>query len=508
MTSQGDELPSKQGDAPKESIDEQVQKPVDDLTQDEEMAIALHNYIPDTAEEKRLVRKIDFILLPCLWWMYVLAYLDRGNIANANAAGMSEDLKMVDNDYSLLVYLFFIGYFLCEVPSNMIMNKCRPSLYLPTIVWVWGCVVIALSQSKSYEGFLAGRFFLGCIEAGLFPGAIFLLTCWYTKKEIGKRFCIFYTSGCIAPALGGIMAGAIIKGLEGAQGIPGWRWLLIVEGALTVVCGFGLYFVLPDYPHNARFFTAEQRRLAHVRILFDRQLTVHATSRRMTSWQAFKAVVADGKTWFFLIAYSIIIMGMSISYFVPTILKTMGYTNVTAQWMTVPIWITGAVSQLAFSWTSDKTQDRRWHSVGLYGLAAVACLVSVLVGGAVPKYVMMCFLVAGLYTGLPLMLNWTSESIPFPDQKRSIAIAFVNSFGHLAIIYGSYLWPSTNAPRHILGFATLTASCGGGALLAVAAPWIFKLLPKEPVTKAEREILALQTQGGQVAEMNEDAAKN
>ena len=91
-------------------------------------------------------------------------------------------------DYSLLVYLFFVGYFLCEVPSNMIMNKCRPSIYLPTIVWVWDCIVIALSQAKNYNGFLAGRFFLGCIEAGLFPGAIYLLTCWYTKKEIGKHY--------------------------------------------------------------------------------------------------------------------------------------------------------------------------------------------------------------------------------------------------------------------------------------------------------------------------------
>ncbi|KAI1023903.1 hypothetical protein LB504_005045 [Fusarium proliferatum] len=439
-------MESKHGDKPvsqqrvsKDLADGEIVKPGDALADDEELTIAMANYIPDTAEERRLVRKIDFTLLPCLWWMYVLAYLDRGNITL---------------DYSLLVYLFFVGYFLCEVPSNMIMNKCRPSIYLPTIVWVWGCIVIALSQAKNYNGFLVGRFFLGCIEAGLFPGTIYLLTCWYTKKEIGKRFCIFYTSGCIAPALGGIMAGAIVKGLEGVRGIPGWRWLFIVEGALT-------------------------RRLALIRILVDRQVSVGSTTRRMTSWQAFKAVVTDGKTWFFLIAFSIIILGMSISYFVPTILKTRGYTKVTAQWMTVPIWITGAVY-------------RRWHSCGLYGLAAVACIISAFVHSAIAKYVMMCLLVAGLYTGLPLMLNWTSESIPFPDQKRSIAIAFVSSFGHLAIIYGSYLWPSTNAPQHLVGFATLTATCGFGCVIAIVAPWYFGLLPKEPVTKAERELVALQ----------------
>lgn len=238
-----------------------------------------------------------------------------------------------------------------------------------------------------------------------------------------------------------------------------------------------------------------------MRILFDRQLTVTATTRKLTSWEAFKAVVADGKTWFFLVSYSIIILGMSISYFVPSILRGMGYTSVTAQWMTVPIWITGAVFQLALSWTSDRTQDRRWHTVGLFALSTATCLVSALVSSQVAKYVMMCFLVAGLYTGLPLMLNWTSEMIPFPDQKRSIAIAMVNSFGHLAIIYGSYAWPSTNAPQHLMGFSIITAACGLGAVLAIAAPWIFKLLPKEPATKAEREVLALHR--AQMAEVEE-----
>lgn len=101
---------------------------------------------------------------------------------------------------------------------------------------------------------------------------------------------------------------------------------------------------------------------------------------------------------------------------------------------------------------------------------------------------MMCLLVAGLYTGLPLILNWASESIPFPDQKRSVAIAFINSFGHLAIIYGSYLWPSTNAPQHLLGFATVAAVCALGAIIAALFPFMVKLLPKQPGTMAERKL--------------------
>lgn len=264
--------------------------------------------------------------------------------------------------------------------------------------------------------------------------------------------------------------------------------LFIVEGIITVVCGFALYFVLPDFPLNSRFLTPAQRQLAHVRILADRSLTVHAVSKPLTSWQAFKAVVCDFKTWYFVIIYSVIIMGMSISYFVPSILRNMGYTSVTAQWMTVPIWITGTVAQLSLSYSSDKTQDRRWHNTGLYGLCVVASIVSAAISNTVGKYVMMCFLVAGLYTALPLVLNWASESIPFPDQKRSVAIAFINCTGHLAIIYGSYLWPSYNAPQHVLGWAVTAASCFLAVLLCFVYPFIVKAMPTGPATKAEREL--------------------
>lgn len=128
---------------------------------------------------------------------------------------------------------------------------------------------------------------------------------------------------------------------------------------------------------------------------------------------------------------------------------------------------------------------------GLFDLSGAASIVSAFVSIVVAKYVMMCCLVMGLYTGLPLVLNWTSETIPFPDQKLSVAIAFFNPFGHLAIIYGSYLWPSTSAPQHMIGFEPLTATCSFGALLGITEPYISKALPHEATTRAEHEILAM-----------------
>ncbi|KAM0418713.1 hypothetical protein ACHAPT_012311 [Fusarium lateritium] len=458
--------------------------------EDAEIVAALQCYVPETAEEKRLVRKADMVLLPLLWWMYILAYLDRGNIANANAAGMSEDLGLNENQYSLLVSLFFVAYVLFEVPSNMLLMKIKPSIYLPTICVIWGSVIIGMSQSKNPSSFLAGRFFLGAIEAGLFPGALFLLTCWYTKKEVGKRFCIFYTSGCVAPALGGIMAGAVISRLEGARGIPGWRWLLLIEGVVTVACGFGLYFVLPDYPRNSKMLTPEQRLLGHVRILHDQSASVQPEEDNLTPFQAVAATLRDGRTWLFLVLYTCNILGLTISYFIPTMLKGLGYTSVTAQWMTVPIWACGAVFQLFWSWTSDKTQDRRWHITGLLSISALSCLIAIVVRNNTVKYVMMCFLIGGMFTTVPLILNWTSEVMARPERKRSVAIAFVNSFGHTSYIYGSYLWPASEGPRNLKGFAASNAVLGTAAILAAVLPIIFKYLPgknEEPVQRRDPE---------------------
>ncbi|KAH6880030.1 major facilitator superfamily domain-containing protein [Thelonectria olida] len=466
---------------------------------DAELAVALKNYVPDTPEERRLVRKIDMVLLPCLWWMYILAYLDKGNIANANAAGLSEDLGLTDNEYSLFISVFFVGYFIFEVPSNLVMVKIRPSIYLSTIVFCWGCIVSGMSQSKTLRGFLVGRFFLGCVEAGMFPGALFVLTCWYTKKEVGKRFCVFFTSGCVAPALGGIMAGAIIRSLDGVRGMPGWRWLLLIEGLITVFCSGCLFFLIPDYPRNSRRFTAEQRQLAQIRMMYDRNINVTLDHSTLTSRQALLAVLADWKTWVFLVLYNLNGTCTTITYFIPTILKTLGYTKVSAQWMTVPIYITGAISMLVFSYTSDKTQDRRWHLTFLHLVPVAACFVSLFVSNTVVKYVMMCLFIGGLYTALPLILNWASECISFPTKKRSVAIAFINSFCNLSMIYGSYLWPSADAPRHVIGFATMASLCGTAALVSLSMPLLFRFLPKQPATKAERDILAQGSRDSEVS---------
>ncbi|KAK1521071.1 allantoate permease [Colletotrichum abscissum] len=457
---------------------------------DLELEQALANYVPDSPEEKALVRKLDLYMGPTLWFMYILAYIDRQNIGNAKVAGMEADLKLTDDQYAMLLSIFFIGYLVCEVPSNMLLTRSRPSYYLPGIMIVWGTVCSVMSVVKNYEGMLALRFFLGCIEAGFFPGVLYVMTCWYKKAEIGKRFSIFYTASVCSGAVSGLLAGAITGNMEGVRGMRGWRWLYLIEGVCTVGFAVIFKFVLLDFPETTKRFSLEERQLAVVRMIHDRQTTAARHGQRLTHWQSLKAALADPRTYIFVVLFTMDLGSCTISYFIPTIVKQMGYTSVMAQYMTIPIWMVGAVFLLVLSYTADKTRDRRWHITGCMCLSFICTLVCVTVSNPKVVYAMLCFYIAGLYTALPLMLNWTSEVISLPAEKRAVVVALVNSVGNLSAVYGSRLWPSSDGPRFVKGFAVTGAFTGFGTILAALIPVIFSYLPKEGNTKAEKEILA------------------
>lgn len=302
------------------------------------------------------------------------------------------------------------------------------------------------------------------------------------------------------------MAGAIISGLDGRLGMPGWqvlrsvigavltlsrRWLFLIEGILTVAFAGIFLFVLIDYPNNTRrFFSAEERQLAYVRILHDRQTSVVQHKKKLTSLQSVWAVLADPRSWAFLVLYIMNSTSTSISYFVPVTLRTMGYTAVTAQWMTVPIWISGAIIMVILSTSSDYFRDRRWHTAVALGIAFICSCVCLTTTAGIIRYAMLCFYIGGLYTAIAQILNWTSEEMALPDQKRSVALAFINSWGNLSIIWGSRLWPSAQSPGYRLGFSTVAAMTGVGTIMAIVMPFGFRMLPKTPMTRAERELMA------------------
>ncbi|KAJ9636378.1 hypothetical protein H2201_003544 [Coniosporium apollinis] len=456
--------------------------------QDAELAEALRNYVPGSDAEKKLVRKIDWALMPILWIMYILNYVDRTNIGNAKIAGMDTDLNLNDTRYAWVLSIFFFGYLIMEVPSNMILSRSRPSLYLPGIMFVWGALSAAMAAANGYSALLAFRFILGCIESGFFPGVLFLLSTWYKSTELGKRFAIFYTAAVISGAFGGVLAGAITSHLDGAHGIAGWRWLFIVEGVATVGVAVIAVFILLDFPATSKRLTLEERQLAVVRILKDGIDSGSADKTlRLSHWDAFVAAISDPRTYVFLVLFVLDVGAGTISYFIPTITKTLGYSSVMAQYMTVPIYAVAAVFLNILAYSADRNNERRWHITGALAVGFGAAVVCAATQNPVARYVMVCFVAAGIWSALPLILTWTSTTISLPAEKRAIVLALVNAFGNFSSVYGSRIWPTSTAPAYTMGFAVTAGFLGLGMLLAIALPWYVQYVPRTG-TKAEREL--------------------
>ncbi|KAL2823571.1 major facilitator superfamily domain-containing protein [Aspergillus cavernicola] len=477
--------------------DPPLPKPIATNGEFDEIDALLADYVPNTELEKRLVKKVDMYMMPTLWLMCVLAYVDRNNIGNARAAGMGDDLDLTSSRYAMLITVFFIAYVILEVPSNLILARVRPSWYLAAIMIAWGVVVAAMSQVKTYEGILVARFFLGLIEAGFMPGVMFVMSCWYKKEEIGKRFSIFFTALCIAGAVSGLLSGAIISGLDDSAGMTGWRWLFLLEGVITICVAFICKFILLDYPATSSRLTPEERQMAVVRILYDKK-QISQPTKRLNPLQALHAAVVDVRTYFFTVLYLLDNGVATISYFIPTVVGDMGYSGVTAQWMTVPIWIVATIFLVLISLSSDRTQDRQWHIVFGLTLATIAGIIIVTVKHTATRYAFICFYVSGVYCAFPLILIWTSETIPLPLEKRAVAIALVNGLGDLAALYGSRMWPTSDAPDYKPGFVAMIVMCAAGGVIAACMPFLLRFLPQF-TTKAERELTAIEGRPAEAA---------
>ena len=248
--------------------------------------------------ERRLVRKIDYRLLPMIVIMYIMNYLDRNNIASARLAGLQTDLNLDDTSYQTAVSILFVGYLLMQVPSNLLLNKIgKPAWYLPGAMVVWGTISAATSAAQSYGGLLAIRFFLGFVEAAYFPGCLYYLSCWYTRKELSFRSAVLYSGSLLSGAFSGLIAAGILNNLNGARGIAAWRWLFIIEGAVTIFIAFIAIFILPNLPRTTLWLTEEERELAVWRLDEDIGEDDWTGSQAQTFGHGFKLAMADVKTW-------------------------------------------------------------------------------------------------------------------------------------------------------------------------------------------------------------------
>ncbi|KAJ4410346.1 hypothetical protein N0V82_009250 [Gnomoniopsis sp. IMI 355080] len=399
-------------------------------------------------KERALLKKIDYRLIPCVWFMYLLSYLDRSNIGNAYTGGMGTDLNMSSDDYSVVLLVFFISYVLFEAPSNMILTR--------TLMFIWGCLSMCFAAAHSWRVLAGLRFLLGILEASFAPGVLFLLSAWYRKSELGRRYSLYYTAVALSGMFGGLIAGGLLQRLNGTHGLSGWRWLFIVEGAGTCVVAIVSFFVLPDFPSTTRWLTPEERTLASLRLARD-SLGDTQGGEDTSHTKALKMALTDWRTWAFVVTYMATTGSQTIQYFIPELVKALGYTGFEVQYYTAPIYVCAFVAILAFCFSSDYFEERAFHLAAASALAIVSFAIILGVLNATGRYVLLCFGVAGVYAACPLVSIYVSNAIPHPSEKRAIVQAVVNALGNSASIYGSFLFPSGASDHNRMGFGVTMA---------------------------------------------------
>ncbi|KZT70959.1 MFS general substrate transporter [Daedalea quercina L-15889] len=410
--------------------------------------------------ERKLVRKLDSRLLPILTILYLLSFLDRSNIGNAKLDGLTTDLKMTQADYLNALTLYFLGYVLFEIPSNIVLKRLTPRIWLPTLMVVWGIVSTLMGVVHNYAGLLAVRFFLGATEAGLFPGVVYYLSCWYKRKEQHFRISIFFSAASLAGAFGGVLAYAIGK-MNGIGHKSGWSWIFIIEGLLTIVIATLSYPLVHNYPDTVSFLSPEERTLLHDRLRDDND----ALSGETFQWHYAKKTFEDAAVWLYCLCF----VGCSLplytlSLFLPTIIADLGYTAAEAQLLTVPPYFVATVLTFSAAWGSHYINRRAPFIIGGAVLAIIGYIILIASATTGVQYFATFLCAGGIYPATAITLSWPANNVS-GQLKRAVACALQISIGNgLGAIVGTQLY--RYGPRFYLGHGF---SIGYLVLVSVAA---------------------------------------
>jgi nitrate/nitrite transporter NarK len=386
----------------------------------------------DSDFERDTYRRVSARLVPYLFLCYTLAYIDRVNVGFAKLQ-MQQDLGLSERVYGLGAGLFFIGYFLFEVPSNILLEKIGARIWIARIMIAWGIISAATMFVRSETSFYVLRFLLGVAEAGFFPGIIMYLTYWYTRRHRAGVVAGFMAAIAIAGALGGALSGWILASLSGAWGLKGWQWVYLIEGVPSVIVGIVTLWYLDDGPQKASWLSPEQRVLLLCRIAEEEQ-TKHYAGAHHRLVDAFK----DGKVWILcFVSFGFLIGLYGLSFWLPQVV----HESITREPFRIGLiaalpWAFGAVVMNAWARHSDRSGERRWHIALAAVLAAVAFAIGSLPGlPAVARIGALAVATAGILSAI--VTFWAVPPSMLSGTAAAAGIAWINSCGNL----GGYVSP-------------------------------------------------------------------
>ncbi|KAF9234654.1 MFS general substrate transporter [Melanogaster broomeanus] len=410
-----------------------------------------------TAEqEAKLWRRIDLRLIPIITLMYLLSFMDRGNIGNAKLDGLVTQLNLTGNKYNIALLMYFIPYSLLEFPSNLVIQVIRPSRWLPAIMVLWGLAMMFMGFVKTYHQLVGVRVCLGAAEAGFYPGVAYYLTLWYPKYMYQYRIAMFSGAATLAGAFSGLLAYAI-NFMNGDGGLEGWSWIFILEGLLTILIALTAAFVMVDYPSTAKFLTTEERSFVIERRQRDAGLDEEDNAAQQV-WAAF----TDWQVWALaLIAFSMGAPLYGITYFLPTIIYDFGYSTAVSQLLTIPPYVLATTSLLTTAYFSDKLKLRSPFILAAQLTSLVGYIINISDAPSGVKYFGTYLCVIGTYTSIPGSVSWLvvfrfSRILVLANNlggryKRAVGMALQIAVGNLGGAVACIIFRTQDEPRYLLG---------------------------------------------------------
>lgn len=437
--------------------------------------------------EKRLLRKVD-LRMSILVLMYVLNYIDRSNVAVARLRGFEKSLHLEGAEYPTVLSIFFVGYILMMIPSNMFLNSIeRPSIYLPLCAIAWGAICVLTGLARNFAGILMCRFFLGFVEGSFFPGALLTLSAWYKHDELGLRSCVLFCGVLLSTAFGTLMATGILEGMEGTLGLSAWRWLFFIDGLLTVALAIPAIFILPDFPGHPsvhKWLSQDEFSLALQRKTEDVQ-GLHEDGSNHSQLSGFFLALRDWKVWWLALAMACFQVSISFHQFIPTLTQTLGYGRITTILLCSPPSFAAAFFAILFSRHSDHTRQRFPYIVisMLLGLSGYVISMCTMNKGARYFSIFLMDLTPGAYV---TFLAWISNCFPYPASKRAVALGLISGFSQVGAIAASYVFPIRWGPQYRNSFGISIAA----VLVTIAMCFIHRMHLCSLNEKAEKEALA------------------
>ncbi|THH32727.1 hypothetical protein EUX98_g1476 [Antrodiella citrinella] len=453
----------------------------------------------EKAMTRRVLWKLDLRVLPplaLLWLANFIVRPDRTNVGNARIAGLEKDTHLVGNQFNICLAVFYVSYILVELPSNLILKKMKPSRWLPFLVAIWGTVTTLTGVVHNFSGLLAIRFFLGLCEGGLLPGIMLYLSTLYKRHELQQRVGIFYASASLSGAFGGLLASAILK-MDGIGGLPGWKWIFILEGIATVLIAVIAACIMPADLASAKFFTEEEREFILARFraadVISASIPLSEPAEKINvdeekgsdirteakpvqsavvyhedekfEWREVIRGVLDVQTWLTAFSYMGIIISLySFSLFLPTIVSGLGYAGEEAQLHTVPPYVPAVVLTVLVSIAGDKLKWRGPFILIFLPIAMIGYILAIVATSNTQRYAAVFLIAAGIYPCGPCILSILPNNCA-GHYKRATATALQLAIANGGGFVATFSYTADQAPKYIRGHSI--------TLAFVAMAWVF-----------------------------------